>query len=622
MQQRVVSARHSPSIFFKDFKLGGNILRLLCLLLLSFTCSAESEPLTALVIGNAAYRSASLKNPANDAADIAAQLRELGFRVNLLTDINQQAMDEAVRNFGAQLRRGGVGLFYYAGHAIQLGGDNWLLPIGHRISRSRDLKYRAVNLNSVLEEMGLGRARLNMVILDACRDNPLPAEMRSGLSRGLSPIKNLPSGTFLGFATAPGETAADGDENNSPYTQELLAHLQTPDIVIEELFKRVARGVQSNTHGEQTPWYSSSFTGEFSFKKSDIEADLFPSIMELTYWQSIIDSKDTALYQSYLNQYPEGKFAPIAQRLIEKQTNTVTPQAPKHQKNEPLPTPSKRPLNLAEDLARQMVYLPGDCFQMGSPIEEAGRSINEKTHPICVNPFAMSKYEITRGQFRQFIKSSGYRTDAETERNNKPGCYSYINAEWRYARGRYWDNNGSPQTDHHPVSCVSWSDVQQFLIWLNQQEGNHRFRLPTEAEWEFAARAGTSTSRFWGESPDRACDFGNIADSNRSDSIDWNPSHRCDDGYNQNTAPVGSYRSNLFGLYDMLGNVWEWTCSRYHPDYLGYEEECEKDTLANHLIVNRGGSTGSMPRRTRSAYRARTHPFNRNDRLGFRLVKE
>lgn len=225
--------------------------------------SSNSESRVALVIGNSNYASAPLKNPVNDANVVAATLRELGFDVIARTDVDLRAMQQAVREFSRKIKNGAVGLFYYAGHGMQTGGRNFLIPIGAQIEAEGDLVLEGLDLNSILEQMGMAQNRLNIVILDACRNNPFTRSFRSG-SQGLAQV-NAPAGTFIAYATAPGQTASDGKGQNGLYTQELLANMRTPGLPIEEVFKRVRVGVKQQSGGVQVPWDASSLEGSFFF---------------------------------------------------------------------------------------------------------------------------------------------------------------------------------------------------------------------------------------------------------------------------------------------------------------------------------------------------------------------
>ncbi len=200
---------------------------------------------TALVIGNSAYKYGPLKNPVNDAKAVATQLMKIGFDVILKLDVNQESMEDALDLFGRKLSSGDqVALFYYAGHGVQVGGDNYLIPIGAKIKRQSDVRYKAVNIGQILGSMGETEDNLNIVILDACRDNPLPRSFRSS-SRGLARVEG-PKGTILGFATSPGSVASDGDGENGVYTKHLLQNMRKPGLSIEQVFKDRAIGFKKS----------------------------------------------------------------------------------------------------------------------------------------------------------------------------------------------------------------------------------------------------------------------------------------------------------------------------------------------------------------------------------------
>ena len=221
---------------------------------------------TALVIGNAAYAEGRLTNPTNDANAMAAMLQEMGFQVNLLRDADLRTMDEAVNTFSKQLRQGGVGLFYFAGHGMQVQGENFLLPLGARIEREQDVKYAALPVGRVLGAMEDSGNNLNIIILDACRNNPLARSFRSSQA-GLAQVQAV-TGSLIAYATAPGSVAADGMGNNGVYTSHLLKNMRRPDLPVEQVFKNVRVDVMKETNGKQTPWESSSLTGNFTFVPS------------------------------------------------------------------------------------------------------------------------------------------------------------------------------------------------------------------------------------------------------------------------------------------------------------------------------------------------------------------
>jgi formylglycine-generating enzyme required for sulfatase activity len=340
-------------------------------------------------------------------------------------------------------------------------------------------------------------------------------------------------------------------------------------------------------------------------------------------YEDIVESKVQEALQAEQNKPSLPPKVPI--KIQEEQEET--PPSPKV----PLQTQEKQeeatPSNVVElgentfrhrlkdgNLGPEMVWIPAGSFMMGS---ESGHWNEKPVHRVEVSAFAMGKYEVTRGQFRQFIEATGYKTEAETD----DGCYGWTGDTWEQRAEFTWRDVGFSQEDTHPVVCISWNDAVAYTRWLTEKTGK-TYRLPTEAEWEYAARAQTETERFWGNNPDEACRYANVADkTSQKQFSDWTI-HNCTDGYTF-TAPVGFFEPNEFKLYDMLGNVWEWCEDTWHGDY----EDAPTDGSAwltgdsEDLRGLRGGSWNFEPDWVRSAYRdlGPTLLFRFYD-LGFRVV--
>jgi len=217
----------------------------------------------ALVIGNGRYASAPLTNPTNDARAVAGALRSLGFHVIEQHDLDQRGMKRAIFAFGESLDADSVGLFYYAGHGMQVQGRNYLIPIGAELQGEADAEIEGVDVAAVMARMENAHNRLNIVILDACRNNPFARSWRSQAT-GLA-MMDAPNGTLVAYATAPGRVAADGEGANGAYTESLIRYILTPSMRIEDIFKRVRTEVREKTGGAQVPWESSSLEGDFYF---------------------------------------------------------------------------------------------------------------------------------------------------------------------------------------------------------------------------------------------------------------------------------------------------------------------------------------------------------------------
>ncbi len=293
-----------------------------------------AETRLALVIGNAAYKDAPLANPVNDARDVAVALSALGFRVIVRENADRRTMRAVIREFGDILKEsGGIGLFYFAGHGMQVKGRNYLVPVGEDIHAEDEVEDQSIAIDLVLEKMETAKNPVNVVILDACRNNPFQRRFRSA-SRGLAPLDAV-RGSFIAFATAPGSVAADGTGRNGIYTKHLLENLNHPESSIESVFKRVRVGVLGETGNRQVPWDASSLTGDFYFNPSQrtqpATAALAPAqpsrdtplALEIAYWQSVQASNNPGDFDAYLSRYPQGQFADLARNRVAALRNTT-----------------------------------------------------------------------------------------------------------------------------------------------------------------------------------------------------------------------------------------------------------------------------------------------------------
>ncbi|HEV2560717.1 MAG TPA: caspase family protein [Rhizomicrobium sp.] len=224
--------------------------------------------LAALVIGNGTYRTAgALNNPVHDAEDIAAKLLDCGFTVTTLRDGTYKEMDESLRAFRDQLKDQDVGLFFFAGHGVQVQDENYLVAIDTDVGSELDAKHSSLSLNKVIGTMEAAAPSTNIIILDACRNNPWERRWRRAGPQGLAPVY-APKGTLIAYSTSPGEVAGDGVGRNGAYTEALLQHIDTPEVAVETMFKRVRNTLAATTRQKQTSWEHTSLSGEFFFKLS------------------------------------------------------------------------------------------------------------------------------------------------------------------------------------------------------------------------------------------------------------------------------------------------------------------------------------------------------------------
>jgi len=465
-------------------------------------------------------------------------------------------MLEAILRFGKKLEQGGVGLFFYAGHGVQVDRQNFLIPLRARIEKEEHVEFEAVKVDRGLAEIAAADNQMNIVVLDACRNNPYARSFRSQ-KRGLARL-SAPGETFIAYATAPGAVAADGSGRNSPFTASLLQELPRPGLKVEDVFKRVAAAVKKKSNGDQSPWRTTSLTIDFYF----------------------IPPVPGALPVESGRKVAAG--TPIA--VID--------------------------LSRSARLGMEFVPVRGGTFQMGDQWGD-GYGDEKPVHAVTLSDFEMSKHEITVGQFRAFVSASGYQTTAE-----KQGwAYVYEGSGWVKKQGANWRAPGFLQTDMHPVVCVSWDDAVAFCTWLSQQEGK-TVRLPTEAEWEFAARSRGQQRKYpWGD--DFAGRQLNFADNNTD--FSWSAKD-VDDGFAR-TAPVASFTANDLGLFDMAGNVWEWCRDWYADKYESGAQTNPTGPRSGDFRVLRGGSWNNKARDCRTVNRDRNAPGGADNNNGFRVVR-
>jgi len=274
----------------------------------------------ALVIGNGAYVASPLVNPARDARAVAERLRDAGFRVTLKVDAPRRELQEAIRGFGDALARDNraVGVFYYAGHGVQLNWRNFMLPVDAHIQRPADIAAQGVDVGLLLEGLSRARNPLNLVILDACRNNPFGPDFRTS-DRGLSQL-DAPPGTLLAYATAPGNTADDGEGEHGLYTANLLQEMKVPGAPVEDVFKRVRLAVRRASDGAQIPWESTSLEGDFSFVGGggkDLKREQKEFEADLEAWNSLRQVTTPEPLEAFIRQRPSGKFAELAQHRLD-----------------------------------------------------------------------------------------------------------------------------------------------------------------------------------------------------------------------------------------------------------------------------------------------------------------
>jgi formylglycine-generating enzyme required for sulfatase activity len=576
--------------------------RTIVLLLASIVASlawahpSQAEKRVALVVGNSSYKHIpSLDNPERDARLIAETLGGLGFTLiggRAQLDLDKAALDQAVQSFGSEIQGADVALFYYAGHGVQVRGNNYLLPVGANPAREADVDFQMLDANLVLRQMEGSGSRLNLLILDACRNNPLGGRGLRTAASGLAQMQ-APEGTLISFATQPGNVALDGSGDNSPFTQALAEVIRKPGLDIFRTFNEVGLAVTRATGGQQKPWVSlSPITGEFYFAGREIGAEpkqntgsataaspAAASDPALAAWNAAKDSDSVSVIEAFIARFGDSFYAELAKaRLAElkkkaEETKVAVGVFPK-------PERGYKPGDSFKDCddCPEMVVVPAGTFTMGSPPGETPLSDERPQHRVTISaPFAVGKFEVTFDEWDACVANGG--------------CDGFKPPDKGEGRGK------------RPVINVSWDDAKAYTAWLSKKTAK-TYRLLSEAEWEYAARAGSQTRFSFGNDDAVLCAHGNHSDR------DWPLSQRnssCSDGAIY-TAVVGGYKPNSFGLYDMHGNVSEWVEDCPHDGYDGAPSDGSAWTTGctfryKDFRVTRGGSFADEPSRVRSAHR-------------------
>lgn len=297
------------------------IALLLCFILQPAVANSTSNLRLALVIGNASYKSAPLKNPSNDAKAIKQVLEEVGFKVNLLLDANRSELNKALQEHQMEIKgTNGLSFIYYAGHGVQLDAENYILPVDFNIKSENDIPQQGVNINKLMYDMSAQGGRFNVFVLDACRDNPFKTKESF---RGFAPL-DAPPRTLVGYATEAGNIASDGQEDNGLYTEYLLRELQNNTLPIDDIFKRIKFGVRRSSKGQQIPTYSNGVfedvylremqsTFSTSSEKYKEQFDI-----ELKLWERIKDGKNPEKIFNFIETHPASSLSELAQGLLER----------------------------------------------------------------------------------------------------------------------------------------------------------------------------------------------------------------------------------------------------------------------------------------------------------------
>jgi formylglycine-generating enzyme required for sulfatase activity len=525
----------------------------LCLLVLfsSLTTAALPAERVALVIGNANYPDARtpLSTTIRDARTLADEFRRIDFDVDFKENLNKQNMQNAVTAFTGKVTNGTVALLYFSGFGLDVGRHTYLIPVDAQIWTEADVRRDGISVDAVLADMHRAGAKVKIVILDAARRNPFERRFRASAA-GLAPI-SAPVGTLALYSAAPGQVIDESSGANNLFVGELIKELRSPNLTAEDIFNRARIGVSRASNNEQVPWVTSSLVEEFYFRPSS-----------------------SAVMTPAPAPSPPPQPSPPSPS-----TSTTSRSSPTV--STPPPREAPRSGSKSGDVFRdcpdcpEMVVVPSGSFAMGSSSE-----YEKPAHRVSIaRNFAVGRREVTFNEWDKCVDDGGCKSRPQD---------------------RGWGRGD------RPVINVSWLDAKEFVVWMSRKTGQI-YRLPTEAEWEYAARAGTDTPFWWG----------GAAGSRQANC------RECNTGQSEQTLPVGSFHANRFGLFDTAGNAAEWVEDCWNDNYVGAPTDGSAWTSGQcRLRVLRGGSFDSASTYTRSTARFRYDFDVRYYANGFRVVRE
>lgn len=547
----------------------------------------------ALVIGNSAYSEGPLRNPVNDARLMERTLRELGFQVSKLENANFQRMQRALVAFGSRAQGADVAMIFFAGHGMQADGENYLIPVGARIEKEADLAAEALTSSAMLRQVESSGAKVSLVVLDACRNNPFQAKTRSSV-RGLARV-DVPTGSIVAYAAQANAVADDGDGNNGLYTGHLVRHMRQPGLDIKQVFEQTAIAVEKDSRGRQRPREDTGLRGSFVLNGKGVaqaaalaaNAPPMPESdpdEEREAYESARKVASVESYERFLTEFPDGNFSSNARMVL----LALKPLGSRIGSADSMPAaPSRPPPSLALASASgirisagqpirdcpdcpQIVPIPAGTFQMGSPASEEGRAEDEgPVRRVSIKAFHMGRTEVTQGQWRAVMGSNPSQSKA---------C-----------------------GDECPVESVSWIEAQAYVKKLSELTGK-TYALPTEAQWEYACRAGQAFAACGSADLDAHAWF----ETNSTREI-----HR-----------VAEKLPNPFGLYDLSGNVWEWTQDCWNASYTGAPLDGSAWLSGDcSQRMSRGGSSADSAAYMRAAVRDADDLSKRYNFLGLRVVR-
>jgi len=560
------------------------VLALMMSLVANATAFGQGTPdepkRVALVIGNGAYPQSPIASAAGDARAFADVLREGGFDVVYAENVRRPEMEAAVGAFTKKLGWGVTAAVYFGGHAIRYQDRNFLLAVDSKIANEADIRVEGIDIDLILDPLIVSRPAGSVVILDAARKNPWQQAILPRF-RGLS---NQPpiQGVTVVYPVAPGEVVGDAPRDANLFAVELIKQARVQGLPFREVLKRVRTAVAQASRDRQMVWESSPAPElVISSARKPVRA---ADSLEQGFWDTIKGSDSAADFKAYLDSYPDGPFAAAARARLQQiepgnQPKTASAPPPPAAPAPAAPAPVAPQQSAIRDCPQcpELVLIQPGAFDMGS---SEMFDFEAPVHHVTIRkPFYIGRREVTFEEWDACLAEGGCK--------QKP------------------DDRGLGRS-RRPVTDLDWDDAKSYVAWLSQKTGK-TYRLPSESEWEYVARAGTTTTYPWGRAVDK--DKANCLGCT-SDPV-------------KKAIDVGSFPPNAFGVYDMAGNAAEWVEDCWSDNYRGaptdgsawIKPQCRERVL-------RGGSFNNDPRYLRSAARFK---YDQNVRFytnGFRVVRE
>ncbi len=590
------------------------LLRWLCLaalsvLLASSAWSQQGTGRLALVIGNASYPNPTtpLSTTIADTRDLSDELRRNRFEVDLKTNLSKADMQSTIDAFAAKITPGATALFFFSGYGIQVDKQSYLIPVNADPWTATEVRKDGISVDSVVNDFHRRGAKVKIVLIDAARRNPFERRFRSSPD-GLAAL-NAPENTVAMYSAVPGKLVPDRAGTNNAFVSQLINQMRVSNsaagggVTAEDMFNHLKPMIYRAANNEQVPWVTSSLIEDFYFGTPGTgQSAERPAARE-----------------------PERPAAREPERPAAREPERVTEREPERERvaerpveRPPEPRRDNTPLSYQSEMALvekdrfrecatcpEMVVVPSGEYTMGSPDDETDRSSAEgPQHRVKIPArFAVGRLKVTRDEYETFLNETSYSAGDK--------CFTLEGGRAEERAGRSFRNPGFEQDGKHPVVCINWDDANAYVAWLSKKTGK-LYRLLSESEWEYVARAGTKTPFWWGSSI-----------STEQANYDGSAYGGGEKGqYRQKTVPADMFEPNAWGLYQVHGNAFEWLEDCWNETYQ-YAPSDDWVRLAGNCSrrVRRGGAWNVPAKMLRSAYREQRPAATRGSNVGLRVAR-